>query len=64
MKTAKVTMNLPVNLELDVELIADGEDFDVKEVRVMEPHGITVSEVNESLDDDLAYEVMRQLKEA
>lgn len=62
MKKVNVTMNLPVNVELMVEPIADNEDFDVKSVRVMTIQGITVSDVNENLDSNTADEIVRQLE--
>jgi len=61
-KTVRITMNLPVNIELTVEPIHEGDDFDVKDVSVLPVQGIGISDVNEAIDDDVFNEVMRQLE--
>jgi len=66
-KTVHVTINLPMNLELTVEPIDDGDDFDVKDVSVMPIQSVSVSDVNEAIGDDSSSfifdEIMRQLND-
>ena len=62
MKTVTITMNLPINLELTVEEIENGTDFDVKDVEIMDIQSVTVSDVNENIDDEEFNEIMRQLE--
>lgn len=63
-KTVTVTLTLPMNLELTVEEIDNGMDFDVKDVSVMPIQSVTVTDVNENIDDWTAEEIMRQIREA
>ena len=61
-RSVSIGMFLPVTVELEVEMIDDDTDFDVKAVHVLPIQNIGVSDVNENLDDDLVAEVMKLLE--
>jgi hypothetical protein len=59
----KVEMNIPVALELELEL--DGEeDFTINHVQLSAFQDITVRKVNECMDDYTVDYILGKLKEA
>jgi hypothetical protein len=58
----KVEMNIPVTLEMEVELDGD-DDFTINHVQLAAFQDMTVRKVNESMDDDTVDYILGKLRE-